>query len=710
MSSSLLHGTITIRGMTARNRIVVSPMCTYASENGLANDSHLIHLGRFGLGGAGIVIVEATAVQQRGRISHQDLGLWDDAQIAPFRRIVDALHGYGTAAGLQLSHAGRKAGRQATWLGAGPLPSASEGVAGNRAAWPVVGPTRDSAGPGWPTPAALSVAEIGEVVQAWQASARRAAQVGFDLIEIHGAHGYLLHSFLSPISNTRDDEYGGSLKNRMRLALETVEAIREVWPDDKPLFYRTSVVDGLPNGLRLEDTFELTEQLVARGVDVLDCSSGGVTHHQRADPRLRERIATHAEFSYAIKQQTDAMVMTVGLIFDAEQAEALITQKAADLVGIGREMLNNPNWAGHSRNELDSARFSGWAPIDEWALSGRLKILSPPGIAPSRCPEYRDNPIHHQRKVQVVSWTVVSTSPSFGHYSQEPLIRLREAGCEVVLLPAGDRAALLDALRGADAWIAGFEPVGAETLVGAADLQVVAKCGAGMDNFDHSYLGRRGIAAVNVPGANSDAVAEYALGQLLALARGVAANDRSVRDGRWGPVVGTGLAGRTLGLVGLGRIGRRVADLARAFGMQVTAHDPGLTDIAVRAAGAVPGSLPNVLRAADAVSLHVPLTEGTRDLVGPAELDLIGPRAFLVNCSRGGIVNETALVQALVEERIAGAALDVFVTEPLPPDSPLRGAPRLLLSAHTAGYSDTALAAVTLQCAENVLAVLEGAA
>jgi 2,4-dienoyl-CoA reductase-like NADH-dependent reductase (Old Yellow Enzyme family) len=375
MSRSLLHSPIAIRGKIARNRIVVSPMCTYASKDGLANDRHLIHLGRFALGGAGIVIVEATAVEERGRISHHDLGLWEDDQVAPLGRIVDALHDHGTIAGIQLSHAGRKAGRQPAWLGAGPLSSAAEETATGGAAWEVVGPTNGSAGPGWPSPAALSIAEIGDVVQAWQESARRADQAGFDLIELHGAHGYLLHSFWSPISNTRADEYGGSLENRMRFVLQTVEAVREVWPDEKPLFYRTSVVDGVPNGLALEDTFQLTEKLTACGVDVLDCSSAGVTHHQRSDPRLRDRFSTHAEFSHAIKQHTGAMVMTVGLIIDAVQAEGLLEQEAADLVGLGREMLNNPNWSGHSRNELDAARYSGWVPIEKWALSGRLDIF-----------------------------------------------------------------------------------------------------------------------------------------------------------------------------------------------------------------------------------------------------------------------------------------------------------------------------------------------
>lgn len=303
-------------------------------------------------------------------------------------------------------------------------------------------------------------------------------------------------------------------------------------------------------------------------------------------------------------------------------------------------------------------------------------------------------------------WTVVSTSPSFGRHSEAPLERLRAAGCEVRLLPRDDRAALREALGEADAWIAGFEPVGAETLDLASRMRVVAKCGAGMDNFDRTYLESRSIATVNVPGGNSGAVAEWTLLQLLTLARRSDEADRAVRAGEWSPVVGAGLDGRTLGVVGFGRIGRRVADLARAFGMRVLAHDPGLDPGAVRELGASPAGLAELFDGADDVSLHVPLLETTRGLVSREQLDLLGPAGHLVSCSRGGVVAEDDLVAALHEGRIAGAALDVFATEPLPGDSPLRSAPRLLLSPHTAGYSDTALAAVTLQCADNVLAAL----
>ena len=303
--------------------------------------------------------------------------------------------------------------------------------------------------------------------------------------------------------------------------------------------------------------------------------------------------------------------------------------------------------------------------------------------------------------------TIVSSSPTFGRYSDAPLRLLHDAGCDVALLERGDREALAAALPRASAWIAGFEPVDASTLDAAPHIRVVAKCGAGMDNFDMEYLAARGIAAVNVPGGNSGAVAEYTIGQILALARGVARNDGAVRAVAWKPTVGQGLDGRVLGIVGFGAIGRRVAALAVPFGMQVVVADPLADPDALAEHGAQAVALPELLARADVVSLHVPLTEGTRHLIGAAELASMRPGSLLVNDSRGGIVDETALVGALVDGRLAGAALDVFEREPLPADSPLRDAPNLLLSSHTAGYSDTALAVVTMRCAQSLLERLD---
>jgi phosphoglycerate dehydrogenase-like enzyme len=302
---------------------------------------------------------------------------------------------------------------------------------------------------------------------------------------------------------------------------------------------------------------------------------------------------------------------------------------------------------------------------------------------------------------------VVTSSPTFGQYSAAPVELLRDAGYEVRFVARDDRSGLLEALRDAAAWITGFEPVSAETLAAAPDIRVVGKCGAGMDNFDFDYLTSRGIGWVNVPGGNSGAVAEYTIGQLLALTRGIAANDRLVREGAWRPVVGRGLDGATLGVVGFGAIGRSVAALARAFGMSVLITDPAADPAAVAAVDGRAVPLEELLGAADAVSLHIPLVEATRHLIGAAELAAMKPTAYLINASRGGTVDEVALAHALREGQLAGAALDVAEQEPLPAESPLREVPNLLLSPHTAGYSDVALAIVTMSCAESLLAALE---
>lgn len=302
--------------------------------------------------------------------------------------------------------------------------------------------------------------------------------------------------------------------------------------------------------------------------------------------------------------------------------------------------------------------------------------------------------------------SVVSSSPSFGRYSQEPVLLLQDAGLSVELVERGDTERLRAALRTADAWIAGFEPVDGTTLADAAQLRVAAKCGAGLDNFDLDYLRERGITVVSVPGGNSSAVAEYAMVQMLALARGVVANDVAVRTGAWKPNVGMGLAGRALGIVGFGAIGRHLAHLATAFGMRVIVADPYLDAASARAEGVEVVELAALLSTADVVSLHVPLSDATRNLIGERELAQMQPHAVLVNDSRGGIVDEQALARALTAGTIAGAAVDVFADEPAAPDLPLLAAPNLLVSPHTAGYSDSALATVTLTCARSVLDAL----
>jgi 2,4-dienoyl-CoA reductase-like NADH-dependent reductase (Old Yellow Enzyme family) len=355
MSVPLLFRPLEPRGVTIPNRVMVSPMCTYASHSGLANDFHLVHLGRLALGGARLVVAEATAVEPRGRISHGDLGLWSDVQMAALRPVTAFLKGQGAVAGIQLAHAGRKASTQAPWDGAGPLTDAD--TARGEPPWPVVGPTTEPAGPGWPSPSALTSEDIAALVRLWADAAARAVDAGFELIDIHGAHGYLLHSFLSPISNRRADGYGGSATARMRLPIEVVEAIRAAVPTDVSILYRTSTVDGIDGGLTIEDTIDFARELRLHGVDAIDCSSGGVRADRSTDTRVRRGYAFHAPYSAAIRRALDMPAATVGLIVDPAQAEAILQDGDADLIAVGREVLAQPNWPHLARERLMGPNF-----------------------------------------------------------------------------------------------------------------------------------------------------------------------------------------------------------------------------------------------------------------------------------------------------------------------------------------------------------------
>jgi 2,4-dienoyl-CoA reductase-like NADH-dependent reductase (Old Yellow Enzyme family) len=371
---SHLHSPVTIRGVTLKNRIMVSPMCMYgAGIDGLATEFHIVHLGRFALGGAGLVMVEATAVEERGRISNGDLGLWSDEQIEPLARVARSISSLGGVAAIQLAHAGRKAAISAPWNGMSPL-TAEDAMRGD-APWPVIGPTATPAGSGWQTPRQLTIAEIPGVIQRWADATRRAMDAGFDVVELHAAHGYLIHSFLSPISNTRTDEYGGSWQNRLRFPLELVDAVRRSMPDEKALMYRTSSVDGVEGGLSIDDTVRLAEALVEHGVDVVDTSSGGVTAERSLDTRVRRGFAFHAGFSREIKQRTRALTATVGLVIDAEQAEALVREGFADIIAVGREMLNDPNWAHHTQRVLEGANYDAWRQESGWWLDKREAVI-----------------------------------------------------------------------------------------------------------------------------------------------------------------------------------------------------------------------------------------------------------------------------------------------------------------------------------------------
>ncbi|GAB3125412.1 NADH:flavin oxidoreductase/NADH oxidase [Glaciibacter psychrotolerans] len=349
-------------------------MCTYGARDGLVSDFHLVHLGRFAFGGAGLVIVEATAIEPRGRISHHDLGLWDDAQLDGMRRLATFLSAHGAVPGIQLAHAGRRASVREPWFAGAPL-DASDAAAG-WAPWPVVGPSAIPAGPDWPLPHALDAHEIADSVAAWAAAATRAAAAGFRFVELHGAHGYLLHSFLSPVSNVRDDDYGGDALRRMRYPLEVIRAVRAALPDDVVLSYRVSAVDGiLDGGLGLDDVAEFARHAVAAGVDVIDTSSGGISADRSTDTRVRRGFAFHADFARELKARTGAIVACVGFIVDPEQASRLIEDGDADIVLLGREMLDDPNWVHHARRSHADDEFDHWEPRYGSALGPRLGAL-----------------------------------------------------------------------------------------------------------------------------------------------------------------------------------------------------------------------------------------------------------------------------------------------------------------------------------------------
>jgi len=337
---------LTVRGLTLRNRLVVAPMCQYSVTDGLVGDYHLVHLGRFALGGFGLVVVEATGVTADGRISHGDVGLWSDEQIPGLARIVDFLHAQGAAAGIQLAHAGAKASSRRPWDGGGPV--TPENARPGEEPWPTVSASEVPVGPGWPTPHALTVEELAGIREAFVAAARRSLGAGFDLVELHAAHGYLLHQFLSPLTNRRTDAYGGSLEGRMRFPLEVADAVRAVWPADKPLFVRVSAVDGSREGITIEDTVAFARELKARGVDAVDVSGGGIGGGWEHPLGYGYQVP----FAAAIRAEADLPTMAVGLIVDARQAEAIVADGSADLVALAREAQDDPNFAVHAARAL----------------------------------------------------------------------------------------------------------------------------------------------------------------------------------------------------------------------------------------------------------------------------------------------------------------------------------------------------------------------
>lgn len=361
-----------LRGLQTRNRIVISPMCQYSAHDGHLDDWHLVHLGRFATGGAGIVFTEATAVQKAGRITHGCPGLWADSQIAGHSRVAQFALQNGAIPAIQLGHAGRKAGMQRPWFGNGPLND--EDTARGDIGWRPLGPTAEPVAEGWPMPDQMSRAQIAELVEDFVSAAQRALAAGYKIAEIHGAHGYLLHSFLSPLSNTRTDEYGGGLAGRMRLALEITQAVRDVWPDTLPLFFRTSAVDGVPEGWSLEDTVTLAHALKKIGVDVMDCSSSGIGGSATAGATQKRQPGFQVEYAARVRTDAELASMAVGLITHPRQAEEILAEGRADLIAIGREALVNPMWGLHAAQALghDTA-YETWPTQSGWWLANRQK-------------------------------------------------------------------------------------------------------------------------------------------------------------------------------------------------------------------------------------------------------------------------------------------------------------------------------------------------
>jgi 2,4-dienoyl-CoA reductase-like NADH-dependent reductase (Old Yellow Enzyme family) len=381
MTRPLLFTPLRLRELTLKNRVVVAPMHQYSAVRGYPNDWHLMNAGRYAAGGAGLVILESTKIERRGCGTVGDLGVWDDAFVPQLARIVDFVHACGAAAGIQLGHSGRKARTQRPWEGGRPLASAEAAAAGidDWDAWELVAPSALAADEGAPLPRALSRAEIRNVAEAWGKAAARAHAAGFDVVEIHGAHGFLIHEFLSPLANQRTDEYGGSEAKRMRFALEVCECVHDAWPPGKPLFLRLSAEDDA--GWGLAQSVALAKLAKSMGVDVIDCSSGGIL---AKPPAAAAKPAYGYQVPYAetIKREAGIATMAVGLIVHAEQAEGILQEQRADLIALAREMLYNPNWSMDAAQKLGCDKeFALVPPPYRYWLARRAATV--PDIRPS---------------------------------------------------------------------------------------------------------------------------------------------------------------------------------------------------------------------------------------------------------------------------------------------------------------------------------------
>ena len=337
---SHLFSPLTLRSVTFHNRIFVSPMCQYSSDNGMPNNWHLVHLGSRAVGGASLVCVEASGVSPDGRITPWDAGIWSEAHARAWKPVADFIRDHGAVPAIQLAHAGRKASCNRPWLGGKPL-APSEG------GWQTLGPSEVAFG-SYPAPRAMTIEDIRRTVEEFRSAARHALDAGFDVAEVHGAHGYLLHSFCSPLSNLRNDDYGGTLEKRIRLPLEVARAVRETWPRDKPVFYRVSASDWYEGGWDIEQTITLCKRLKDIGIDLIDCSSGGNIH----DQKIALGPGYQVPFAEAVRASVGIATGAVGLIAEPTQAEQIVSLGHADAVFLARAMLRDPYWPRHAAKAL----------------------------------------------------------------------------------------------------------------------------------------------------------------------------------------------------------------------------------------------------------------------------------------------------------------------------------------------------------------------
>ena len=377
-----LFSSLQLRGVVLPNRIVLSPLCMYSAKHGVANDWHFSHLSAFARARIGLIFAEATAVQKDGRITPFCLGLWNKKQSRALKPIVNFIKEMGSVPGFQLAHAGRKAGTKEPWNGGGPLDK-NDKIKDHRP-WRTIAPSAIPLAEGWVTPKAMDKEDIKKIIQSYVLSAKLAIETGFEVLEVHAAHGYLLHSFLSPLSNKRNDRYGGDLIGRSRLMVEIINALRNVMPKTMPLFCRISAVDGLENGWTMQDSIELSRILSKIGVDVVDCSSGGLKGRPRfvahdngeiMKTNTDRGLGFQVPYAEKIKKDVDIKTMAVGVIIDAHQAEDILQQNKADLIAMGRELMYNPFWPLHAAQQLKAdPKFSLWPKQYKWGINRRSDI------------------------------------------------------------------------------------------------------------------------------------------------------------------------------------------------------------------------------------------------------------------------------------------------------------------------------------------------